>query len=446
MSSNNPGAYDKASARLSAAAFSLESLRVLFQTFTDLRARDVRIDVTTVANELGPKLHSLGGASELAELIDVPLITNLDAYIGIVREHFARWQATVYCEEIIARFNGCEQPAQVAAEAHKHFEELTNSLCAPTEHPLRIADLPSVHALNNSGIGFALGGLFAFGAITAVTGDAGAGKTTFVTAACGHVAAGLPFLGRDVIQTEVLILDRENSLPILQERLRRLGIQDGSALRIWGGHNKEPVPSPASPTVVEYVAACNPKPVIVVDSLIAFLECDENDAAEVRAFMSQLRRLADMGAAVIVLHHSGKGESARDYRGSSDIKAAIDVGYLLTSMGDGGLDRLRLKAFKTRFQVDTDLILGYTDGQFTFDERPGAVSKTVSDQLNKLLRDLAPVQTKAFEDEAAKQNLGRDRARRFLRDGVKDGSIIQEQGPLNAKLHRPAVEEPNGLF
>jgi hypothetical protein len=71
--------------------------------------------------------------------------------------------------------------------------------------------------------------------------------------------------------------------------------------------------------------------------------------------MSQLRRLADMGAAVIVLHHSGKGESARDYRGSSDIKAAIDVGYLLTNMGDGGLDRLRLKAFKTRFQVDTDL-------------------------------------------------------------------------------------------
>jgi hypothetical protein len=38
---------------------------------------------------------------------------------------------------------------------------------------------------------------------------------------------------------------------------------------------------------------------------------------------------------IITLHHTGKAESAQDYRASSDIKASVDIAYKLTVLADG---------------------------------------------------------------------------------------------------------------
>jgi hypothetical protein len=66
--------------------------------------------------------------------------------------------------------------------------------------------------------------------------------------------------------------------------------------------------------------------------------------------MHRCRRLAGLGATVIVIHHDGKAESARDYRGGSDFKAAIDFGFHVTNCGANRLlDKLFLRPFKTRF-------------------------------------------------------------------------------------------------
>ena len=59
-----------------------------------------------------------------------------------------------------------------------------------------------------------------------------------------------------------------------------------------------------------------------------------------------------MGATPVLLHHIGKSGTSRDYRGSSDYKASIDIGYKLTNLGDGArLSTLELKPFKQRFSV-----------------------------------------------------------------------------------------------
>jgi hypothetical protein len=44
-----------------------------------------------------------------------------------------------------------------------------------------------------------------------------------------------------------------------------------------------------------------------------------------RAFVRYFRALANMGTTVIVLHQTGKGESAKLYRGSSDIISAAEL-------------------------------------------------------------------------------------------------------------------------
>ena len=240
-------------------------------------------------------------------------------------------------------------------------------------------------------------------------------------------------MGRPCTQRSVLILDRENTAPIVQERLKRLRIQDGSALKIWGSWLEEPAPEPGAMCILEWVQTYQPKPLIILDSLIAFLDGDENDAKVVRAFMQQIRRLADVGAAVIVLHHTGKGETSRKYRGSSDFKASVNVGYTLVNLGSGELDRLRLEAFKTRFTASTDLILHYADGRFVSDDRPIAVQRTVTEQLTDLLRSNPGIRSSDFENLAAQGDLGRDRARRFIRDGLATGRVEQEGGGKNAK-------------
>ena len=176
-----------------------------------------------------------------------------------------------------------------------------------------------------------------------------------------------------------------------------------------------------------------PKPLIVVDSFRAFLNGDKNDASVVRSAMQSWRRLEAAGAGLVLLHHPGKGESSRDYRGSSDFKAAIDIGYSLTNLGERQLDRLRLKAWKSRFVVDADSILHYRDGQFSSDQRTNAVAKSVTEQLTQLLRDNAGIFTADFEKLADKKSLGRNRCREFVELGLREGEIRIEKGFKNTK-------------
>jgi len=81
---------------------------------------------------------------------------------------------------------------------------------------------------------------------------------------------------------------------VIRDRLRRLGLNDGPRLRWYGGWHGE-VPGLDSPIVWTWVEGCAIKPLIVVDSLIAFIGGDENDALVMRAFTHQARRLSSGG-------------------------------------------------------------------------------------------------------------------------------------------------------
>lgn len=195
-----------------------------------------------------------------------------------------------------------------------------------------VAELASIRTYASQPIEFAVDQLIALGTVTAITGESGGGKSTFISAICGSIDRGAPFAGLATKRLPILVLDRENPASVVLERFERLGIQDGENYKVWGGWAPEEAPAPFSPMVVDWVSTCNPKPLIVIDSFISFHPGDENDAAETRQFMQGFRKLADMGATVIFTHHTGKSETSKDYRGSSDIKASVDVGYNLSNL------------------------------------------------------------------------------------------------------------------
>jgi hypothetical protein len=102
---------------------------------------------------------------------------------------------------------------------------------------------------------------------------------------------------------------------------------------------------------------------MIFDSLVRFHTADENSASEMRLVMAQLRKLADAGATVVALHHRAKSQEGSNYRGSSDILAAVDVAYVLKSDGD----QRKLHRFKSRFgseltvRIDADFATGRFD-------------------------------------------------------------------------------------
>jgi hypothetical protein len=267
-----------------------------------------------------------------------------------------------------------------------------------------------------------------------MSGASGAGKTTVATAMGYAIANGKPFAGLATEKRPVLVLDRENPVAVVVERLDRLRITNETGLTIWGGWCPSEPPGPASYELVEWVVSCDPRPVLIFDSLIGFYTGQsENDSAEVRRYMQAFRKLADLGCTVLALHHSGKGESTKDFRGSSDIKASVDTAWHLANFGEGRLDRLRLRAYKCRFAVAADLLLRYVEGQFSIHE--AVTTRTVSELLGDLLRSNPGIRSADFEKLAVDKDLGRDRARAYLEDGILAGHVRREKGRNNAQMH-----------
>ena len=83
----------------------------------------------------------------------------------------------------------------------------------------------------------------------------------------------------------------------------------------------------------------------MIGTFATFHHGDENFNAVVNATLKFLRCLTNLGATVIVIHHTGKNPTS-EYRGASAMKAAVDLGLkVVGTTDDEGL--LTLSVIKT---------------------------------------------------------------------------------------------------
>jgi hypothetical protein len=284
--------------------------------------RGEHINYATVAEELNRRgeLQSVGGIGYLVELeAGMPLLADIDSYISVLREYTQKRRIYATCAHLSALVTNHERSPEIIAAAQKSFAEIESD-----SHPgLRVTDLPPVRTCGDDAIEYVRKPELPKGTVVALTGDSGSGKSSLTTAWL-----------RDAL-VPALILDRENPRKLVHERLDRLHV-DESRIKIWGGWCDQEAPLPDAPAVLEWVESCDPPPLVVVDSYGAFFSGDQNDATETRKFMHRCRRLADRGVTVIVLHHSGKSESSKDFRGSSDFAAELDLGFAVSNVGEEG--------------------------------------------------------------------------------------------------------------
>ena len=310
-----------------------------------------------------------------------------------------------------------------------------------------IEDLKPMTSFGDSEISWVVDGFLAEGTITLLTSEPGEGKTTIAAEIGYRISRGEPFAGRATSLRPVLILDRENPRQGLLATFERLRIEEHAGFRVWGGWQAEDAPAPDSGIVATWALLQNPKPLIIMDSLVAFFDGgDENDAGAARAFLHRQRKLASLGVTFLDIHHIGKSETAKFYRGSSDLKAAIDLGIKIENHSDtpGRLDRLECKAFKDRLGVFQEATFQFAEGGFQDHMHGRGLSTT--DRLTDLLKANPGVNKSTFREMAKNQGLRRNRAETFLDSFSRHGSIQTTTGPKGSTLYTWGQRNTNDLL
>jgi len=297
----------------------------------------------------------------------------------------------------------------------------------------RWVDVPSISALPaDIKVDWAVDGIIPRYAVTLIAGESGHFKSWLAFLMGGRVASGGRYLGRACQKMPVVYFDRENPAAVVRERAEILGLSGLADLKYWGGWLEEQAPGLGDFRLLEF--AREHKPLMIFDSLIRFHEGEENSASEMARVMGDLRQLANAGATPVPLHHRSKSETSI-YRGSSDIKAGIDVGYAVTFDQDAGL--VTLKCFKNRYAKEATMVLRPDlddGGDFVVTQAPEIVA--VHDQTSELRSIIEQTPGLSQMVIVGKTSIPRQRATMLLRGG--EGKLWRvDRGTNNAKLYYP---------
>lgn len=303
-------------------------------------------------------------------------------------------------------------------------------LCSADSNPFTLATLPSIWELDAE-VEWLVKDLIPESAVTLLSGETGHGKSWLALSLACSVAHGQDFLGLQTSQRDALIVDKENSAAIYRQRLEVLHVAPTPRMYVWGLWNERQPEGPSFSLVVNFVKE-HDHPLIVFDSLIAFHPGSEQDSAETRRYMDGFRQLAALGATVLVIHHTGKGENTKQYRGSSDILASVDMAYLVskrTASSDSlKITSLALKPFKTRTGEPEPIKIEFVEGQFM----PQG-NQSLSIVAGILQKNPRSNQSAVVKYAAGK--LSQNQVRAALDKGERDGLFQVSKGAYNAKLY-----------
>jgi len=342
--------YNKAAELLKPGDFSLSSHRRIWSRMVDLAKSSHPIDMITLVEELErhKELQAVGDVAYVSSLIHgVPERPSIEHYVRIIRDKALLRDLIRTAERIMKRcYEGAQSGEDVLIEGEAAMRRLEekHARAAVTGRISSWEEIPTLKQLPIGDVTWVVEGLVPSGGVVLWAGESGSYKTWLSLWLAKAVQEGRDFLGRKTVQRPILYLDRENPLPLIQERCSILEIHSSEAFRIWGGWQQDQAPMIGDRRLLEIARTM--KPLIVVDSFIRFHGADENSATEMGRVMGDIRTLANAGAAVILQHHKPKAEGTQ-YRGSSDIKAGVDVAFAITYEKEQKV--LTVQCFKNRF-------------------------------------------------------------------------------------------------
>ena len=168
-----------------------------------------------------------------------------------------------------------------------------------------------------------------------------AGKTFLAIDWFCHIACGLPWWGKSVKEGGVVVIAGEGHYG-LRRRLKAWGINKGIDMsdkpivvsEVAASLMKEDSVKAVIEAIDLSLTQLESVDIIVIDTLHRNLGGDENSSLDMGFYFTYLDELrAKYGCFILTVHHTGHGVQDRA-RGSSSIKAAIDVEYIVSKSGE----------------------------------------------------------------------------------------------------------------
>lgn len=224
-------------------------------------------------------------------------------------------------------------------------EELRRSIqptvtIAPTEtDKLIVHPCDEIMATPHKPDSFVIDRLIPEGMVTAITSQAGIGKSIIALEMARCIASGKPFLGQfPTKQMPVLIIDQEMSPNTIVGRFHSL--IDDPTLPIFTSYETFlKITNPNDYRKIADAISEHGAKLVILDTLVTFHSGDENQVNEMREVMEAMMRLcAECKVTILVAHHQRKGSygeqaSQASMRGSTEIAAKIGCQITLESKG-----------------------------------------------------------------------------------------------------------------
>ena len=327
---------------------------------------------------------------------------------------------------------------RIVAEAHGHGSN--GGPPPPTaddRYTGRVLDVAAMLARPRRPVPWRCEGVAVDGHLTVLAGRGKEGKSWLALAlACG-VARGKPAAGIPCAAGKALIFDAENGTEVIKERFHAAAVTADLAVQpveCGGLHFSKDL------DWFRQTIEAQQANLVVVDSLrVLSSGVKESDGDEMEPVITALKLLArDTGAAIILIHHRGKGES--DYRGSSVILDQADMLLTLGRVQGDPEGKTRRKVHMAGIRVaeepddrwvaieaDRSRGLVYVNAAEPYESEGGGtpVRDGLRDEVLGVLTGVSQSQARIA------QRVGRDpkdqTVRRLLRDLAADG--LAEQRP-----------------
>jgi archaellum biogenesis ATPase FlaH len=192
--------------------------------------------------------------------------------------------------------------------------------------------------------------------ITIISGAPASYKTWLILNMAMNISKGEMFLGKfQCEQANVLMIDEENHLQLIKDRLLLLGADDSLPIHFL---SQQDFLITDESRLKQVLTMCQKHDisVIFIDSLVRVNRADENDASKMSEVFRAIRSLCKAGKTVVLTHHEKKEGTFKlspqsRMRGSSDIFASVDA-HLAISRDRDDKAFLVLEQAKNRRDVE----------------------------------------------------------------------------------------------
>jgi hypothetical protein len=327
-------------------------------------------------------------------------------------------------------------PAELAAVAGGQKAVPSGQKAVPSK--LKVLDVEHMLSTEPPPVPWVIEPLLVAGCVTMVAGREGQGKSMLALALASAIGHGASIAGLDCQAGTVVYVDAENGEREAHRRVRGLGVKAGTLTYVEAqGFNLA-----QHITLLEDLVAEHKPSVLILDSLRSLAPgLDENDSKQAEAAVRPVSRLAQtQGIPVLLLHHAGKG--GHEYRGSTAIGAAVELGFTLSRHDEDPDKRTRRKlaCWKSRPAPEPEerwISMGSHDGLITLAEAEPFVVERARPRNNHVDEVLAlREQGVSIRQIAERIGVSKSSVERILKDcptspvplGVWDSGTPPESG------------------